>query len=242
MEGPSIHLLSEELQSFVHQKILALSGNAQFDKEHLVNQEIKDIYAFGKQLIIQLTTDALVTHFLMYGSYRINQERVGFAPRIALVTPHNTLFLYNCSTKTVPTDNLKQFLSLEFDILSPLWDIKKIVQAMRKHPNSTIDDVLLDQAIFAGVGNIIKNDVLFLCRVAPTTLVRTLSVKKLKEIAATARAFSQKFLEWRRQCMLKKNLFIYRKKLCPQCNSPIIRKKTGIKNRWSYICPVCQPF
>lgn len=240
MEGPSIHILSEELQVFIGQTIIEAYGNAAFDKEPLRHQVVQEIYPFGKRLMIQLEHYVIIIHFLMYGSYRIQEERIGFSPRLALITHNNSLYFYNCSIKCVQDPAYKNNLELELDILSPFWDLEKTVAAMRMNSTSTIDDVLLDQDIFTGVGNIIKNETLFLSHVKPSTAIENLSDAKLREIALTARLFSQKFLELRKIFALKKNLLMYRKKQCPSCGSLVIRQKTGIKNRWSFYCPSCQ--
>lgn len=240
MEGPSIYALAEVLQPFKHKKIKKIYGNAHIEKDDLAHQTIIDIYSFGKRLIIQLDSVALVTHFLMYGSYRIDDPREDKIPRLAIETTSHRLFFYNCSTKRITAKNLKKKIPFQFDILSDHWDIKKVVKAMRSHPNDTIDDVLLDQDIFAGVGNIIKNEALFMSKVHPTTRVKKLSVKKLNEIAHNARIFSFRFLEWRKMYELKKNLLIYHVKECPTCGATVARGKTGTRNRWSFWCPVCQ--
>lgn len=240
MEGPSIYALAELLQSFKNKKIKKIYGNAQFQKDDLARSTIHDIYSYGKRLIIQLDTVALVTHFLMYGSYRVDEPREDKIPRLAIETSTHRLFFYNCSTKRVATKNLKRKIPFHYDILSDKWDINKVVAAMKSQKNTTIDDVLLDQEIFAGVGNIIKNEALFLSHVAPTTPVKKLKIKQLNEIATNARLFSFRFLAWRKMYELKKNLLIYRTKQCPTCNSPVARGKTGTHNRWSFWCPTCQ--
>ena len=240
MEGPSIYLLAEKLQIFLNQKIVELSGNAKFEKQPLVGQTIQDIFAYGKKLIIQFEDHALTTHFLMYGSYRIDEVRANMPPRLALITKKHSLYFYNCSIKCFESSNVKKTLPLEFDILSEQWNAQKVIRAMKAHPKETIDDILLDQEIFAGVGNIIKNEVLFLGKVLPTTQIKKLSAKKIKEIVLHARQFSQKFLELHRVYQLKKNLQIYRKKYCPICKGLVTRKKTGTLNRWSFYCSRCQ--
>jgi len=241
MEGPSIHNLQEKLRIFLNNKISTAFGNAKFDKEELVGQKIKDIYAFGKRLIIQLDTHALVTHFLMYGSFRMDEERTDRIPRLALITTKHSLFFYSCSVKCIKTKNLKGELPLDFDILSANWDIKKIVVTIKKNPQETLDDILLDQEIFPGVGNIIKNEALALSFLNPQKKVGRLSVKKITELAQNARNFSQLFFNhYDSWSLLKKELLVYGRKNCARCGSPIIRKQTGKRNRRSFICPQCQ--
>ena len=56
--------------------------------------------------------------------------------------------------------------------MSDEWDPRAAMKKVRTFPRAEIADVLLDQAIFAGVGNIIKNEVLFRTRVSPFAKVR----------------------------------------------------------------------
>ena len=240
MEGPSLIIVAEELQIFVGQKIQSATGNAKFDKEILLKQTIHEIYTFGKRLIIQLDSNAIIIHFLMYGSYRIDQERVGMATRLTLKTKKHMLNLYNCAIRCIVAKNLKTKIPFEFDIAGSQWNIKKVISKMRRHANKSVDDILLDQEIFAGVGNIIKNEALFMSKLLPTRKVSSLSAKKLTELATKTRKFSLNFVKWRKEYKLKKHLLIYRKKSCPTCGTPVTRKKTGMHNRWSFYCARCQ--
>jgi endonuclease-8 len=239
MEGPSIYLLAQELQPFCNQKIIQAFGNAHFEKEAFIDQTIKEIFSFGKRLIIQTDKYALVVHFLMYGSYRIDEQREGIMPRVVLITRSHQLYMYNCSAKAYIDSDLKKKLTFDFDILNPAWNIAKVIATVKKHPAATIDDILLDQSIFAGVGNIIKNETLYLSRILPTKKVKDISVKKLVEIACNARIYSQQFLEQYDDYELRKRWSVYHKKECPQ-GHPIVRKKTGKRERWSFFCPLCQ--
>ena len=125
--------------------------------------------------------------------------------------------------------------------MSSEWDSNKAVQNVLKFPNEEIADVLLDQEIFAGVGNIIKNEVLSLVKIHPQTKINALSSEKLKEIIKTTCKFSQQFYEWRKEFKLRVNLKIHRKSTCPHCGGKVTRQKTGKRQRWSYFCPICQP-
>lgn len=239
MEGPSIYLLAHELQILVNQTIIRSTGNAHFEKEALVHQTITEIYPCGKRLIIQTQDYALVMHFLMYGTYRIDQPRAGVAPRLTLITRAHQLYVYNCSAKAYSEPDLKRKLTFDFDILSPSWNIARVIARMKKHPDETIDDILLDQDIFAGVGNIIKTETLYLARVLPSRKVKSLNTKKLIEIACNARIYAQQFLEQYDHFELRKYWTVYHKKVCPR-GHPITRKITGARKRWSFFCKICQ--
>src|SRR5690606_40452437 len=119
-------------------------------------------------------------------------------------------------------------------------DPEKAIKVLGNNLDEEIADVLLDQDIFAGVGNIIKNEVLGLAGVKPMTKVRELPIKKRREIVALARSFSRQFYRWRKIFLLRKNLRIHRKHKCPVCRKKLQRAKTGKRKRWSYWCERCQ--
>jgi endonuclease-8 len=112
---------------------------------------------------------------------------------------------------------------------------------VRAHPNAQIADVLLDQCIFGGVGNIIKNEVLFRTRTHPLTRIRDLRAPRLRAIIVDARVFSLRFLELRRVFSLRRNLEIYGKSTCLNCGGSVHRKVHGTRERRSFFCPHCQP-
>jgi len=112
---------------------------------------------------------------------------------------------------------------------------------VRRHPDAEIADVLLDQNIFAGVGNIIKNEVLYRTRTSPFTRVRALPPSRLRAIVADARVFSFRFLELRRVFELRKHLEVYGRGACARCGHKINRKIHGTRQRRSFFCRSCQP-
>jgi endonuclease-8 len=111
---------------------------------------------------------------------------------------------------------------------------------MRRFPNAEIGDVLLDQSVFGGVGNIIKNEVLFRMGTSPFARVAELSPQARRAIVHDARTFSFRFLELRRQFALRKHLEIYRRSSCPRCGGKVTRRVHGQRQRRSFYCTACQ--
>jgi len=100
--------------------------------------------------------------------------------------------------------------------------------------------VLLDQKIFAGVGNIIKNEVLLRAKITPTRQVKKISAAELKSIINIIREYVFQFYIWRKNFELKKHFRIYRKSICQQYGGKVQKSKTGLRQRLSYICAQCQ--
>jgi endonuclease-8 len=93
---------------------------------------------------------------------------------------------------------------------------------------------------FAGVGNIIKNEVPWRIKVHPKTKVGNLPKKKLNELVDEARNYSFDFLKWKKAFELKKHWCIHTKTICPRCNIPAHKEYVGKTNRRTFFCDNCQ--
>jgi len=249
MEGPSLFLAAEQLAPFVGCRILAVSGNTKIGKERLEKEKIISIFSWGKYLFIQFKTFALRTHFLLFGSYRavVNEKAVtgdyppkAREPRLALTLKNGHIEMHSCSLRFIESPHAQELCDYSIDIMSDLWDPKKALNKLRKHPEEEIDDILLDQTIFMGVGNIIKNEALLLANILPTHKIADLSTHKQKQIVQFAREHALNFYHWRKDFELKKHYQIYRQSNCKQCGGKISRQRTGRTQRLSYICMHCQ--
>jgi endonuclease-8 len=108
-------------------------------------------------------------------------------------------------------------------------------------PEALVCDALLDQTIFAGVGNIIKNEVLFRIRVHPESTIGALPPRKLGELIKQAREYSFDFLEWKKAYVLKKHYQVHTKTTCPRDGNRLTyRKHLGRAQRRAFFCDVCQ--
>lgn len=249
MEGPSLFLAAEQLKPFINKKISYIAGNTKIGKERLLDKKILDIFSWGKHLIFQFDDFALRIHFMLYGSFEgiIKEKKVtGDYPRkerpirLQMRFKMGEIDFYSCSLRFIESANVKEQYDYSLDIMSPFWDAKKALKKLQSMPKIQIADLLLDQEIFAGVGNIIKNEVLFLSKILPTTVIEDISLTKLKTIVEKAQEFSLQFYKWRKKFELKKHYQIYRKSLCPKCGGKVTKKWTGFRNRVSFFCPHCQ--
>jgi endonuclease-8 len=248
MEGPSLYLAARQLKPFKGKTVLAVSGNTKIEKERMLEQKVKGIFAWGKHLVIQFDEFALRTHFLLFGAFEATVEDVtltgdyrrAYTPRLQLDFENGTIKLFNCSVKFLETANAKADYDFTVDIMSPKWDPGKAFDSTFSRPSAEIADVLLDQNIFAGVGNIIKNEVLWRTHIHPETKVRNIPAPGLQDLIAETRKFSLLFYKWRKVFMLRKHLDIYQKSICPRCGGKVNRQKTGKRKRISHFCPACQ--
>jgi len=249
MEGPSLFLAQEQLKPFKGKVVQQAEGNTKaLDPASLFGMPVRDIFAWGKHLVFQFDTFAIRIHFLLFGTFEAQVEgtwvtgdyRKAREPRLALSFENGVINMYNCSVKILESKNAKKEYDFRIDIMSRKWDPALAYKNVRTQPDSEIADVLLDQEVFAGVGNIIKNEVLSRTKLAPQHLVRDISPAKLKAVITDTRAFSLQFYRWRKKFVLRKHLLVHGRGTCPYCGGKLIKKKTGKRQRWSYWCPVDQ--
>jgi len=235
-EGPSILLMKENLQKFVDKKVMESSGNAKFDKEVLKNKTLKEIRTFGKQTYLIFNEFAVRIHLLMFGSYSIDEQtKPDKNLRLSLVFKKGGIYIYNCSVKLVDLEFLAK-IDWEADVMSDQWNPEKARQKLIANPKMMACDALMNQDIFSGVGNIIKNEVLFRIGVQPESLLGNLPSGKLEELIAEARNYSFDFLKWKRDFVLKKHWLVHTKSICPKCGEKLIKKQTGLGKRRSFYC------
>jgi endonuclease-8 len=248
MEGPSLHLAAEQLQPFAGRRIESVSGNSKIGIERLSGMKVLDIFAWGKHLVFQFETFALRVHFMLWGTFAATVQgksvtgdyRRAGPPRLVLNFPNGEITIWAASVKFVEDPDAKGAYDFSADVMADEWNGRAALAKIRTFPRVEIADVLLDQAIFGGVGNIIKNEVLFRTRVSPFAKVRDIPARKLRAIVADARTFSFRFLELRRVFSLRKNLEIYRRSVCPRCGGKVERRVHGQRARRSFFCLKCQ--
>ena len=240
MEGPSVHAIAKKLQFLEGQEIEDAGGNAKQPKEKLKGKKIDDIRAVKKRLFIETEEFAAVVHFLMFGSYRINERKEDQKERLYLECTDDRLNLYNCSAKVLgkKQEEFEKYDRPESDVLSEKFDEKKALKKMLDD-DRIIADVLLDQEVFGGVGNIIKNEVLYEEGIHPESKASEIPKEKSKEIIGEATGWAKDWLD-RRMREDEKEFKIYQKCTCKECGSDIERSKTGEFDRITFACPRCQ--
>lgn len=124
--------------------------------------------------------------------------------------------------------------------MSDQWNPAAARKKLRSSPQKLACDALLDQDIFSGVGNIIKNEVLFRVRVHPLSEIGALPAIKLRSLVDEARQYSFQFLELKKAFVLRQHWLAHNKRTCPRCNIPYKRAHLGATLRRSFFCEKCQ--
>ncbi|XP_038627461.1 endonuclease 8-like 2 [Tachyglossus aculeatus] len=126
------------------------------------------------------------------------------------------------------------------DILSRGFHRGRALEALRQ--DQPVSFTLLDQRHFAGLGNIIKNEVLYLAGIHPLSPGSALSPTSLEALLDLVLQFSGDWLQAKQQGK-RQSYRIYQRRCCP-AGHPVTKQSLGPPGglqRLTWWCPQCQP-
>jgi endonuclease-8 len=234
-EGPSIVIAKDALEQFKGKKILDVTGYGKLDKKIVKGKTVKDVKTWGKHLIIVLDKKlAIRIHFMLFGSYRIN-ERAKANPKLSLRFKEGELNFYVSQIVLIQED-LDSVYDWSADIMSKSWSPEKARDKMLAKPNSFVCDILMDQHIFSGVGNIIKNEVMYSAKLHPENLIADVPKAKIHFLTKEVHRYSFDFLKWKKEGTLLKHCNVYKQEYCAVCGGEVTIKDGGKTKRRNYYC------
>ena len=98
-----------------------------------------------------------------------------------------------------------------------------------------LKEALMDQGRVAGIGNIYAAEALWAARLSPHRSARSLNHDEFDSLFSSIRSVLEQALERK---LNYDGLKVYRRKVCPRCQSPITAEK--LKGRTTHWCPTCQ--
>lgn len=134
-----------------------------------------------------------------------------------------------------------------------VMSVEELAEQFKRHKNSVVKAVLLDQSIICGLGNIYADETLFFAGIHPERRAGTISEAETKKILEGARKVMQESIDSGGSTMatyvkadgtrgdyLERFAQVFRKEgtPCPKCGTMI--KKIRVAGRGTHICPECQ--
>lgn len=257
-EGDSLEHAALRLQPIVGGVLEALDGShravAPF-RRRLVGMTIAEVSAVGKHLLIHLDRQwSIRTHLGMSGSWHLYLRdapwrRSAGKARLTLTTGSHVAVCFSAPTVEIgPTPQVLDSIShLGPDVLHDDVDTTIVVERARASAAVTAADLLLDQQVMSGIGNVYKSEILFLERILPSTPVTSLSDAAVAGLANRA----QRLLRANRRPGPRSttgrrgrdaNTWVYGRggRTCRRCATLIKSETHGDLDRVSYWCPRCQ--
>ncbi|XP_075716344.1 endonuclease 8-like 3 isoform X2 [Rhinoderma darwinii] len=263
VEGPGCTLNGEKIRARVPQgqRVQAVRGSAVSGApasnvapsasssvlQALVSCTYTGVETLGKELFMYFGLKALRVHFGMNGSMRINptekKDRSG-APAALEVQLNKDLICFFDSTVDVRNasecqEKVRSFQDL--DVCSSKFSFTRAEGEVKKQGSRMLCDVLLDQKVLPGVGNIIKNEALFDSGLHPAVQAGLLTDRLVSHVVKMTRDFTLLFYKCRKNgSALYKHYKVYKKPGCGQCGTKITVCRLGEHSRMTYFCSNCQ--
>jgi endonuclease VIII len=243
------------------------SLNRVHEDSPLTGRTIKNVRARGKHLLIEFSGGLVLrTHMRMNGSWHIYRQgeawqRARRDMRIVIKAGGYEAVGFNVPVAEFLTPRALarhvELRQLGPDVLSDGFDAADALRRLRLRQDLPIADALLNQKVIAGLGNVYKSEVLFMCGVYPFSTVRDLDDATLETIVATARRVLTAdvqdavapmttyggYRRTTRRADPTQRLWVYgRARLpCRRCGRAIQVRKQGLDARLTYWCSQCQP-
>jgi formamidopyrimidine-DNA glycosylase len=269
-ELPEVETVKEKLKPrLINKKIVDVAvrwNNTIVDIEpeefqnKLKNQVFLDIRRRGKWLVFELSNYYLLVHLRMEGKFffknideELNKhEHIIFKLDDVELRFHDTrkfgkMYLLDKSD----IENKKPLNELGYEPFDDRLDVSYLKDKY-KNKSLPIKEVLLDQKIIVGIGNIYADEILFLSRINPWKKAKELNTGELQSIIDNTKEVLKKAIELggttirsyvsldNKKGEFQDELYVHSRvnKECRVCGTII--KKDFIGGRGTYYCSTCQ--
>ncbi|XP_059541775.1 endonuclease 8-like 3 isoform X1 [Myotis daubentonii] len=223
------------------------SGSGGVSLRLLHGHVYRGVETLGKELFLYFGPKALRIHFGMKGYVRINpleyKNKNGISPVLEVQLSKDLICFFDSSVELRDSTESQQRIRMmeELDVCSPKFNFSRAEREVRKQQGRMLCDVLMDQRVLPGVGNIIKNEALFDSGLHPAVRVCQLTEEQIQHLVKMTRDFSLLFYRCRKAGLaVSKHYKVYGRPHCGRCRSRITVCRLGENSRMTYFCPRCQ--
>jgi endonuclease VIII len=241
-EGDSLHRAARRLQVLVGERIAVETPHpraaAALAAERLDGRRLVGVEAVGKNLMLRFEGGLVLrSHLRMSGRWQVRgkgRPRRG-TPWLVLAGREREAVLWNGPVLELTGRGTRR---VGPDILADPPDLRAMTENLRRaHPSRKLGDVLLDQRLVAGIGNVWKAESLWQAGLSPWLSLGETTDEELERVLGEAAQLMRASVEG-----LAHARVVYRKagRPCPRCGERICARGQGDDNRTAYWCPGCQ--
>lgn len=260
-EGHTIRRLADDLtRDLVGQTLGVSSPQGRFDEAELVDgKRLVRAEAHGKHLFcVFANRRRLHVHLGLFGRVRRHPSpapasALRLSTRLVLAGVRYTYTVTGPTACELVTPTAYRALQARLgeDPLHEAPDLAAIQAAFRRR-RIPVGQLLLDQSVIAGIGNVYRAEILFLCGIDPSRPARDLSDDQIAAIFETTRRLLEAGVRDRRIITIapdeivgarsrlrrREAVYVYGRKQCRRCESALQTVLMG--GRKLAFCPSCQ--
>lgn len=259
-EGDTVHKLANYLAPRLEgQRLVTFDMGDALAARRCQGQRIRRVFAHGKHLFFELENALLVrSHLGMYGDWHRYSpgeawRKPAWRASVTLATEDAIYVCFNAKeVELVPASSVRRRVlegRLGPDLLGDGIDFDRIVERAREMlpPETPLIDVLLDQRVAAGIGNVYKSEILFIEHYPPLTPRGDLADERLRRLFVLAAELLSRNLgggprvtRFERDAAGRTWVYGRRGLPCLRCDAQIESARLGRDHRSTSWCPSCQ--
>jgi endonuclease-8 len=216
----------------------------------LTGTTVSDVQPVGKHLMIRFDNGlALHTHMRMRGVWQVfprgqKARRPAWQLKALLETEDTVAACFAAPVVELIRDEPAHVGHLGPDILADDWNVDEVVKRARSWGEAAIGEVVLDQRVTAGIGNVYRCEALWERKINPFRATSSLPDSDLTALFTATRAAMRANLGGgvhRRFPGYGRGAVHGRAgRPCPRCGTLIKTRAQGEHARLVYWCPACQ--
>ena len=218
----------------------------------LVGRRIEAVEARGKHLLMRFEDGPVLhTHMRMTGSwhaYRAGDRwrRPERQARLVIEAGDRVAVCFNAPVIELLAPQAERVHPslgrLGPDVLAEPLDLDGILLRARSRPEATtLGELLLNQQVLSGIGNIYRSEALYACGHNPWTPQDALSNEELVKLIECAASLMRANLPPARDGGQRREVYRRAGRPCRSCGSAVRARALGEQARIAYWCPTCQP-
>ncbi|MBC7113654.1 MAG: hypothetical protein H5T34_06570 [Candidatus Methanomethyliales bacterium] len=221
--------------------------------KEFVGKQFVNTDSLGKNILLFFNGLAIRVHLMMFGTIHVYGIEEGLLKperlvRLLIKGDGKKLVVYNAPI--VEADWAHIILNrlkgeLGPDPLSKDWNREKAIENLKMFGNEKIGVVLINQSVIAGIGNILRNEILFRAGINPERTVQSLSEEEIAKLIGECETLTQQFLKLKiEEKRIKPLLQVYNnyRGTCKICGGKIRFYMQQPINRKTFVCINCQRF
>ena len=192
-EGPSILHIKNQLLPFKGKLVKKAGGYGPMPTKWINGKKLIDIKTWGKHLLFVFANGTVRVHLGLFGDVLVN-ERKKVNRSFFLEFAKGEINGYVVRAQKLKS-SLEELYDWRIDILHEEFDPAHVKTLLKKQAGKTIADVLMDQQLFSGVGNIIRNEALYRAGIHPLSITGKIPAAKINRLIKEVVAHSQLFYQ-----------------------------------------------